>query len=257
MSQRKHLLADWTPALDRQVRNFHGAGGKQDYIPVQGRMCWCPCAGVPALQFFRVWSREGCACWDAFPAVWWRRGVLAELASSDKAPGGDRSKHAVRISFPRSYMRQRCSSITCSAGSFLLLTTKYANRAVALPAFLVFWLMVLMVLFSKLNLSAQTVSLWKYKTLPCASCAVINIHNFPVQDLHIMLAFFPHCLFTSLPTAQVSSEQVYAKLANWMVMSLLPVNSSYCILLTAFTALLLTNQTALGYNEVHHRIALI
>lgn len=62
--------------------------------------------------------------------------MLAELASSDKAPGGDRSKHAVRISFPRSYMRQRCSSITCSAGSFLL--TKYANRAVALPAFLVF-----------------------------------------------------------------------------------------------------------------------
>lgn len=101
-------------------------------------LCRAGCAGVPALQFFRVWSREGCACWDAFPAVWWRRGVLAELASSDKAPGGDRSKHAVRISFPRSYMRQRCSSITCSAGSFLLLTTKYANRAVALPAFLVF-----------------------------------------------------------------------------------------------------------------------
>lgn len=134
-------------------------------------LCRAGWAGVPALvsllcSFSGVWSREGCACWDAFPAVWRRRGVLAELASSDKAPAGDHSKRAVRISFPRSYMRQRCSSVTCSAGSFLLLTTKYANQTlacVALPAFLVFWLMVL---FSKLNFSAQTISLWKCKTLP-------------------------------------------------------------------------------------------
>lgn len=42
-----------------------------------------------------------------------------------------------------------------------------------------------------------------------------------------------------------------------MVKSLLPVNSDYCILHTVFTAVLLTDKTAVGYNEVHRKIAQI
>lgn len=40
-------------------------------------------------------------------------------------------------------------------------------------------------------------------------------------------------------------------------MTLLPLNSDCCLLHTVFTAVLLTNKVAIGYNEVHHKIALI
>lgn len=42
-----------------------------------------------------------------------------------------------------------------------------------------------------------------------------------------------------------------------MVMMLLLLNSDSCILHTLFMAVLLTNTAAIGYNEVHHKIALI